>query len=98
MDDGQPTFLTVENHVFVPEPIVPVLDTAKSAEILRKLQPDSDLRAYTYVMHGIWESVWDHENSHIDPHFKTSAAPVGVMVAVGPGEPFYATQRTFKRT
>ncbi|SCC93359.1 Permease (modular protein) [Thiomonas sp. X19] len=63
----------------MPEPIVPVLDTAKSAEILRKLQPDSDLRAYTYIMHGIWESVWDHENSHIDPHFKTSAAPVGVM-------------------
>jgi hypothetical protein len=65
---------------------------AVSTEILRKVEPDGELRAY--IMHGIWESVWDHENSHLDARFKTAAAPVGAMVSVGPVEPFYTTQLT----
>lgn len=65
---------------------------AVSTEILRKVEPDGELRAY--IMHGIWESVWDHENSHLDPRFKTAAAPVGAMVAIGPVEPFYTTRLT----
>lgn len=63
---------------------------ALSTEILRKAAPDGDLRAY--IMHGIWESVWDHENSHLDPRFQQAAGPVGAMVEVGPVEPFYLTR------
>jgi hypothetical protein len=48
---------------------------AMSTEILRKATPDGQQRAY--IMHGIWESVWDHENSHLDPRFKAAAGPVG---------------------
>ncbi len=66
--------------------------TAVSTEILRKATPDGQQRAY--IMHGVWESVWDHENSHLDPRFKTAAGPVGAMVDVGPVEPFYTTQLT----
>jgi hypothetical protein len=61
-----------------------------STEILRKATPDGDLRAY--IMHGVWESVWDHENSHLDPRFQQAADPVGAMVAIGPVEPFYRTR------
>lgn len=63
---------------------------AVSTEILRNAFPDGDLRAY--LMHGVWESVWDHENSHLDPRFKQTAAPVGAMVVNGPVEPFYETR------
>lgn len=63
---------------------------AVSTEILRDAFPDGDLRAY--LMHGVWESVWDHENSHLDPRFKQTAAPVGAMVVSGPVEPFYETR------
>lgn len=65
---------------------------AVSTEILRKVDSDGGLRAY--IMHGVWESVWDHENSHLDARFKTAAAPVGAMVVIGPVEPFYSTQLT----
>lgn len=63
---------------------------ALSTEILRNAFPDGELRAY--LMHGVWESVWDHENSHLDPRFKAAAGPVGGGVAVGPVEPFYLTR------
>lgn len=63
---------------------------AVTTEILRNAFPDGDLRAY--LMHGVWESVWDHENSHLDPRFKQTAAPVGAMVVAGPIEPFYVTR------
>jgi len=48
---------------------------AMSTEILCNVSPDGDLRAY--LMHGVWESVWDHENSHLDPRFRDAAGPVG---------------------
>lgn len=63
---------------------------ALSTEILRNVNADGGLRAY--LMHGIWESVWDHENSHLDPRFQAAAAPVGAAVVVGPVEPFYVTR------
>jgi hypothetical protein len=44
-------------------------------------------------MHGVWESVWDHENSHLDIRFMQSSTPVGAYVVAGPVEPFYATER-----
>ena len=62
---------------------------AVSTEILRNAFPDGDLRAY--LMHGVWDSVWDHENSHLDPRFQQAAGPVGAAVVIGPVEPFYRT-------
>lgn len=69
---------------------------AMSTEIMRKVEADGELRAY--IMHGVWESVWDHENSHLDVRFKSAGAPVGAMVVVGPVEPFYSTQMTFLKS
>ena len=57
---------------------------------MRNAFPDGSLRAY--LMHGVWESVWDHENSHLDRRFKQGSAPVGMGVVVGPVEPFYQTR------
>lgn len=62
---------------------------AVTTEILQNAFPDGDLRAY--LMHGVWESVADHENSHIDVRFQQAAGPVGAYVVVGPVEPFYDT-------
>ena len=67
---------------------------ALSTEILRNAAPNGDLRAY--IMHGVWESVWDHENSHLDPRFRAAAGPVGAGVEVGPVEPFYRTNLLIK--
>ena len=63
---------------------------AVSTEILRNAFPDDGLRAY--LMHGVWDSVWDHENSHLDPRFQQAAEPVGAAVVIGPVEPFYRTR------
>lgn len=62
---------------------------AVTTEILQNAFADGDLRAY--IMHGVWESVADHENSHIDSRFQQAAGPVGAYVVVGPVEPFYDT-------
>lgn len=62
---------------------------AVTTEILQNAYPDGDLRAY--LMHGVWESVYDHENSHIDPRFQQASGPVGAYVVSGPVEPFYRT-------
>lgn len=64
---------------------------ALTTEILRNAHPDGSLRAY--LMHGVWESVWDHENSHIDPRFMAAVGPVVAEVVLGPVEPFYLTRR-----
>ncbi len=63
---------------------------ALSTEILRNAHPDGTLRAY--LLHGVWESVWDHENSHLDPRFLHALGAVGAEVVVGPAEPFYLTR------
>lgn len=63
---------------------------ALSTEILRNAFPDGALRAY--LMHGVWESVWDHENSHLDARFMAAAGPVGAGIEIGPVEPFYLTR------
>ncbi|MGC9351889.1 MAG: twin-arginine translocation signal domain-containing protein, partial [Sulfurovum sp.] len=41
--------------------------------------------------HGVWENMYDHENSHLDQRFMASAGPVGAYVVSGPVEPFYDT-------
>ncbi len=63
---------------------------ALSTEILRNAFPDGGLRAYLF--HGVWESVWDHENSHLDTRLQAAAGPVGAGVEIGPVEPFYLTR------
>lgn len=63
---------------------------AVTTEILRNAFPTGDER--DYVMHGVWENIWDHENSHLDIRFKQASTPVGAMVIKGPVEPFYHTQ------
>lgn len=63
--------------------------TAVTTEIMQNISPNGDL--LSYILHGTWESVADHENSHLDPRFKKALAPVGAMVVVGPVEPFYNT-------
>lgn len=62
---------------------------AITTEILRGAKTHGDYR--NYIMHGVWESYWDHENSHLDQRFKKAAAPVGSYVIKGPVEPFYKT-------
>jgi len=62
---------------------------AVTTEILRNAFAAGGER--NYIMHGTWESVWDHENSHLDPRFKMAAGPVGSFVIAGPVEPFYET-------
>lgn len=62
---------------------------AVTTEILRNAFPTGDER--DYIMHGVWESVWDHENSHLDIRFKQASMPVGALVIKGPVEPFYHT-------
>ena len=67
---------------------------ALSTEILRNAAPNGNLRAY--IMHGVWESTWDHESSHLDPRFLAAAGPVGAGVEVGPVKPFYRTNILIK--
>jgi hypothetical protein len=62
---------------------------AVTTEILQNAFADGELRSY--LMHGVWESIADHENSHIDPRFQQAAGPTGAYVVVGPVEPFYMT-------
>lgn len=62
---------------------------AVTTEILQNAFSDGDLRSY--IMHGVWENMYDHENSHIDPRFLASSGPVGAYVVSGPVEPFYDT-------
>ncbi|WP_345988622.1 hypothetical protein WCX18_00410 [Sulfurimonas sp. HSL1-2] len=62
---------------------------AVTTEILQNAFADGDARSY--IMHGVWENMYDHENSHLDPRFLAAAGPVGAYVVSGPVEPFYDT-------
>jgi hypothetical protein len=44
-----------------------------------------------YLFHGVWNSIADHENSHIDGRFMKASQPLGVYIVAGPVEPFYQT-------
>ena len=65
---------------------------AVTTEIMQNLQVEGNAHR-SYLMHGVWESIWDHENSHLDMRFIQSSTPVGAYVLVGPVEPFYETRR-----
>ena len=44
-----------------------------------------------YLFHGVWHSIADHENSHIDARFMKASQPLGIYIVEGPVEPFYQT-------
>lgn len=62
---------------------------AVTTEILQNAFAVGNTR--NYLMHGVWRSVADHENSHLDPRFQQAAGPTGAYVIEGPVEPFYQT-------
>ena len=62
---------------------------AVTTEIMQNAYASGGTR--DYLFHGVWKSVADHENSHVDPRFMAAANPVGAYVVAGPWEPFYQT-------
>ena len=62
---------------------------AVTTEIMQNAYANGSTR--DYLFHGVWKSVADHENSHVDPRFMQAAGPVGAYVVAGPWEPFYQT-------
>ncbi len=69
---------------------------AVTTEILQNLQVETNA-ARSYLMHGVWQSVMDHENSHLDVRFIQSSTPTGTYVMAGPVEPFYETRRLLNK-
>lgn len=69
---------------------------AVTTEILQNLQVEKNA-ARSYLMHGVWQSVMDHENSHLDSRFVQSSTPTGTYVIAGPVEPFYETRRLLNK-
>jgi hypothetical protein len=65
---------------------------AVTTEILQNLLEEKST-ARSYLMHGVWQSIPDHENSHLDIRFQQSSMPTGTYVIAGPVEPFYETRR-----
>ncbi len=62
---------------------------AVTTEILQSaFAPDGK---YHYLFHGTWQSVFDHENSHIDVRFRHHILALLPYVVEGPIEPFYKT-------
>jgi len=62
---------------------------AVTTEIMQNAYTSGTTR--DYLFHGVWKSVADHENSHVDPRFMKAANPVGAYVVAGPWEPLYQT-------
>ena len=44
-----------------------------------------------YLFHGTWQTVWDHENSHLDIRFREAVMTLFPYIVEGPVEPFYKT-------
>ncbi|MCK4440833.1 MAG: hypothetical protein KAU90_02425 [Sulfurovaceae bacterium] len=62
---------------------------AVTTEILQSAFSDGGKQHYLF--HGVWESVNDHENSHIDPRFREHVMAIFPYIVDGPVEPFYET-------
>jgi hypothetical protein len=62
---------------------------ALTTEILQNAYSIGDKR--DYLFHGVWHSIADHENSHIDRRFMKASQPLGIYIVDGPVEPFYQT-------
>ena len=63
---------------------------AISTEILQSAFSDGNNKTH-YLFHGVWESIYDHENSHIDPRFRADVMKIFPYITDGPVEPFYET-------
>jgi len=63
---------------------------AISTEILQSAFSDGNNKTH-YLFHGVWESVYDHENSHTDPRFRADVMKIFPYIVEGPVEPFYET-------
>jgi len=63
---------------------------AISTEILQSAFSDGNKKTH-YLFHGVWESLYDHENSHIDPRFRADVMKLFPFIVEGPIEPFYET-------
>ena len=63
---------------------------AISTEILQSAFSDGNDKTH-YLFHGVWESVYDHENSHTDPRFRADVMKIFPYIVDGPIEPFYET-------
>ena len=62
---------------------------ALTTEILQNAYTTGNKR--DYLFHGVWRSIADHENSHIDARFMKASQPLGIYIVDGPVEPFYQT-------
>jgi len=62
---------------------------ALTTEILQNAYTVGNQR--DYLFHGVWNSIADHENSHIDERFMKASQPLGIYIVDGPVEPFYQT-------
>jgi hypothetical protein len=62
---------------------------AIATEILQSAFTDGEKTHYLF--HGVWESLYDHENSHIDPRFRADVMKIFPYIVDGPIEPFYET-------
>lgn len=62
---------------------------AIATEILQSAFTDGEKTHYLF--HGVWESLYDHENSHIDPRFRADVMKIFPYIVDGPVEPFYET-------
>ena len=85
-DDYNPDFKngkpgSMDNHYY---------HNAITTEILQSITDES---LCSYLFHGVWESVYDHENSHLDKRFLEAITPIIAHVVTGPVEPFYKTIR-----
>ncbi len=62
---------------------------AVTTEILQSAFSDGKYRRYLF--HGTWESLYDHENSHMDPRFRKGVSGLFPYLTDLPVEPFYET-------
>ena len=63
---------------------------AISTEILQSAFYDGNDKTH-YLFHGVWESVYDHENSHTDPRFRADVMKIFPYIVEEPVEPLYET-------
>jgi hypothetical protein len=62
---------------------------AVTTEILQSAFSEGDKTHYLF--HGTWQTVWDHENSHLDIRFREAVMRLFPYIVEGPVEPFYKT-------
>jgi len=84
ISDGEAGTLTDHNY-----------KKALTTEILQNAYSVGNQR--DYLFHGVWHSIADHENSHIDGRFMKASQPLGIYIVAGPVEPFYQTMIVYNK-